>query len=427
MEGLVQLLHLVLAVQEDALALDAESGQGVVVVDDGHVAADGGVHGLGVPADVPEKALDLAELPAFPVVRVDDAAAELLRPFGGPPVAEVHHGTAAVGHALVGPHHGLAGPGQEAGDVVALGPHDGLGDPEILPLQPPDVVQAEGDLMGRDGLLLTAPDRVVVVGDNIQALGHIRVADVLVQPAPGEVVHDHRVRVDLMDEPGLEVHKVHNALAAEPLPVQPQGGVVGGDGLRGQGDLVKAVVLLGPEGGAVGVVELFNIAIKLLLQILLERILTAGAPAQVAALVADLVVDLPGRDLLLALIVAHQGPDDPLGVLVHLRAVEAVDMPAAEGPPLSVLKLRENGGMLFCQPGGDSGGGGAHNDPQALLLCLGDNAVEEGEVVLSLCLLHQMPGELGNTDHIAPHLQDGVHVGLHQGGVPLLRIVVNAQ
>ena len=142
---------------------------------------------------------------------------------------------------------------------------------------------------------------------------------------------------------------------------------------------------------------------------------------------ADLVVNLPGRDLLLTLIVAHQGPDDLLGVLVHLRAVEAADMPAAEGPPLSVLKLREDGGMLFCQPSGDSGGGGAHNDLQALLLCLGDNAVEEGEVVLSLCLLHQMPGELGNTDHIAPHLQDGVHVGLHQGGVPLLRIVVNAQ
>ena len=403
-KGLVKFLHFPRAVQQEALALNAEGGQGVVIVDNGHIAVNGSLQGLCVLGDLPEEALDLIEFPPLHVVRVDDAVAELLRPFGGPPVAEVHHGAAPVGHPLVGPHLGLVGPGQEAGDVVALGPHDGLGDPEVFPFQPPDVVQAEGNLVGGDGLLLPAPDGVVVIGRHVQALGHPGVADMLVQPAAGEVVHHQGVRVDLVDEPGLEVHKVHNALVAEPLPVQAQGGVVGGNSLSGEGYLVEVVVLLGPEGGAVGVVQPVDVPGEFFLEEALEGPLALGAPAQVAALVADLVVDLPGRNLFLPLVVAHQGPDDLLRVLVHLRAVEAVDVPSAEGPLLPVLELGEDGGVFFGQPGGDGGVGGAHDDVETFLLGLGDDAVEEGKVVLALGFLHQVPGELADADYIAPHL-----------------------
>ena len=65
---------------------------------------------------------------------------------------------------LPAPQLGLVGPGQKAGDIMPLGTHDGLSDPEVFPSQSPDVVQSEGDLAGRQGLLLTAPDRVVVIG-----------------------------------------------------------------------------------------------------------------------------------------------------------------------------------------------------------------------------------------------------------------------
>lgn len=231
--------------------------------------------------------------------------------------------------------------------------------------------------MGGERLLLPAPDGVVVIRRDVQALRHPGVVRVLVQPAPGEVVDHHGRPVQLPDEPGLEVHKVLNALAAKPRPVQPQGGIVGGNGGGGQGNLPEAVVLLGPEGGAIGMVEACDVPVEFLLQIPLEGPLTLWAPAQVAALMADLVVDLPGYNLLLTLVVAHHGPDDPLGILVHLRTVKAVDPAAPKGPPLPVLKLGEDGGVRFCQPGRDGRGGGAHDDIQPPLFGLGDDIVEE--------------------------------------------------
>ena len=102
-------------------------------------------------------------------------------------------------------------------------------------------------------------------------------------------------------------------------------------------------------------------------------------------------------------------------------------MPPAEGTLAPVLKLREDVRVLFGQPGGNGGRGGAHNDGQPPGLGPGNHMVEEGEVKLPLRLFHQVPAKLPDADGVAAQLTDVVQVLLQHGGVPLLRIVVYAK
>ena len=385
---LVELLHLPWAVQQEALTLNAEGGKGIIVIDDGYIAVDGGLQGSGTAGDLLEEALDLVKFPALPVIRVQDSVAELLRALHRPPIAEIQQGLASMGHALPGPQRGLIGAGEIAGDVVALGSHDSLGNPEVLLFQPPDMVQAEGDLMGRERALLPAPDGVIVVGGDVQVLGRLEVVHVFSQPPAGEIVENHGLGIELPKQAGLEIQEIAEAFASKPLPVQPEGGVMGGNGGSGQGNLVKAVVLLGPEGGSIDVVEALNIPAELFGKEAPESLPAPGTPAEVAALMADFIVDLPGGNLCLALVMLRHGPDDLLGVFVKRGTVVTADMPASEGAGLSVLKLRKNVWVPFGKPGGDGGGRRAQNDLQTLLPGHGDHLVEEGKVVLSFRWFH---------------------------------------
>ena len=307
---------------------------------------------------------------------------------------------------------------------MALGAHNGLGNPKILLLEAPDIVQAKGNLVGGQRLRLSAPDRVIVVGGKVQMPGNGGVVRVLAQAAAAEVVHYHRIRDDLPQQVGLEGGEPHHALTAEALPVQPQGRVVGGDGGGGQGNFVKIVVLLGPEGGAIGVVEGLDVPVELLPQVGPEGLPALWTPAHIAALMAQLIVNLPGYDGLLVLVVLRHDPDNALGIPVQRAAVEAVHVPSAKDPLGAVLKLGEDVRVLLCKPGGDGGGGGAHDDGQSPGLGPLNDVVKEGEVVLSLRLLHAVPGKFGNADGIAPQLTDIVQVLLQQVGVPLLGIVI---
>ena len=184
-----------------------------------------------------------------------------------------------MGHALPGPQLRLAGPGEVAGNIVALGPHDGLGNPEVLPFQPPDIIQAERDFVGREGFLFPAPDRVVVIGRRVQAFGGPGIVKAPVQAPAGEVVNDHGPGGKLPNQAGLKVQEIAKDFAPEPLPVQPQGGIMGGDGGSGKGNLVKIIVFLGPEGSPVGVIETVNVPIELFAEIPAERLPAPGAPA----------------------------------------------------------------------------------------------------------------------------------------------------
>ena len=310
---------------------------------------------------------------------------------------------------------------------MSLGAHNGLGDPEIPLFQAPDVVQAEGDLIGRQRLRLAAPYGVVVVGGYIQMLGHSGVIRMLAQSPAREIVDLHHAGNDLPEQPGLKGGKLHNALTAESLPVQPKSRVVGGDGSGRQRDLAKIVVRLGPKHRAVGIVERSDVPVELLLQIGLEGIPALRAPADVAVLMAEFVVDLPGHDGLLALVMLCHRPDDALCVPVQRGTIEAVHMPSAEDPFGSILKFREDVRVLFGKPGRNGGRGGAHDNGQSPDFGPLNHMVEKGEVVLPLCRLHEVPAEFRNADGIAPQFTDIVQILLQQGGIPLLGIVVYAK
>ena len=418
--------HLGFTVQQKALLLDAEGGEGIVVIEDGGVT----VHRRGedrfIGAHFVEKALHLIKTAAGDVVGVQNAVTELLRALGGPPVAEVQQPLAAVGHALPAPQLGLIGPGQKAGDVVALCAHDGLGDPEVFPLQTADIVQTKGDLTGRKGFFLPAPHRVVVVRHPVQRPSQGGIVGVLAQTAAGKVVHDHSAGDDFTQQLRLEPGKGAELFAAKPLPIQPEGGIMGGDGGGGQGNLVKIVILLAPEGSAVGLIEGADVPAEFFPEELLEGGAAPGAPALIAPLMAQFIVDLPGDDGRFPFIMLCQTGDDLCAVgAIGLMAVTG-HMASAKGPGRAVFKLGKDVGILMDEPGRRSGGRGAEDDLQSLCLCHGDHAVKVGKIEPPFLRLHPVPGKLADADHIASQLQNAVHVGLHPGALPLFRVIVDA-
>src|SRR5699024_7783767 len=134
----VQPLHCGFTIQKDALLLNAERCQSIVIVDDGHVAVYRCGKDVLIVLHSAEKVLDLIEAAPGNIVRIQNAVAKLFRPFGSTPVAEVEKAVTASGHSLPAPHLGLVGPRQKAGDVVPLSAHNGLGDPEIVLAQATD-------------------------------------------------------------------------------------------------------------------------------------------------------------------------------------------------------------------------------------------------------------------------------------------------
>ena len=139
-----------------------------------------------------------------------------------------------------------------------------------------------------------------------------------------------------MEQLGLESGKGADVPAAKALPVQTESRVVGGNRRGGQGYLSKRVVLLAPEGGAIGLIKGVNIASKFLTQKVLELGAAPGTPALDAALVAQLVVNLPCHDGLFILVVAGQLCDDSGAVLPVGQAAVTGGVAAAEGPGRSV-------------------------------------------------------------------------------------------
>ncbi len=135
---------------------------------------------------------------------------------------------------------------------MPLRPHDSLGNPEILPPKPPDIIQPESCLMRCKRLLLPAPDRVIIVSCHVQIPRHLRIIDMLIKPTARKVMQNHGSRDNFPNQPDLEIGEIHNTLTAETLPVQAERRIVRGNRLCGQRNLLKAVILLRPEGSAVG-------------------------------------------------------------------------------------------------------------------------------------------------------------------------------
>ena len=355
----MQPLHCGFTIQKDALLLNAERCQSVVIVDDGHVAVYRCGKDVLIVLHSAEKVLDLIEAAPGNIVRIQNAVAKLFRPFGSTPVAEVEKAVTASGHSLPAPHLGLVGPGQKAGDVVPLSPHNGLGDPEIVLAQATDIIQAKGDLTGRKGGSLAAPHRVVVIGDFVQTGGQGGKVHVLSQSAAGKIMNHHRIGDFPAEDVCLEGSEGLDVPAAKSLPIHPQGRVVGCNGGGGEGNFVKIIVLLAPKGGTPVLIELVDIAMENLPKIGLESGAAPGTPALVTAFMAQLIVHLPGDDGFLVPVMAGQRGDDLFAVSAVDSAAEAINMAAAVGAGRAVRMLGENIRMLLDEPGGGCGSGGA--------------------------------------------------------------------
>ena len=89
--------------------------------------------------------------------------------------------------------------------------------------------------------------------------------------------------------------------------------------------------------------------------------------------------------------------------------------------------LGENIRMLLDEPGGGCGSGGAKDHAQTFFFGFGNDDVKEAEIVRVFHWLHPVPGKFTDTDHVAAQLHNAVHICVHQGNIPLFRIVVNAQ
>ena len=131
-ECFIKLLHLRRRVEQNALALDAERCQGIVIVHDRRLVLHRGFHRFSVFYNIMEEALYFIEFSAFHIIRINDTIAELLRTFCRPAVTEIHQGIGAVCHTLIRPHLRLVRTRQKARHIVALRSHDRLGNPEIL-------------------------------------------------------------------------------------------------------------------------------------------------------------------------------------------------------------------------------------------------------------------------------------------------------
>ena len=251
----MQALELAFSVQQAALGLDSERGEGVVVVEYRCISVYGSFQLVFELPNLREEALGLVKTSAFHVVRVYYAVAELLCALCSAAVAEIEQALAAVGHCLPAPELGLTGAGQVAREVVTLRAHYGFSYPEVLALEAAHMVQAEGDLRRRQRMHLPAPDGVVVVGCLIQQSGERRVVEAFGESAAGKVVNNQSARHDVPYELDLCIGKAADVLSAEALPIQPERRIVRGYRNCGQGDLFKGVVLLAPEHRSPGGVQ----------------------------------------------------------------------------------------------------------------------------------------------------------------------------
>ena len=332
-----------------------------------------------------------------------------------------------MGHGLPAPELRLTRTGQTAGDIVALRSHDGFGYPEAFPLEAADVVKAKGYLLRRQRLLLPAPDGVVIVGRLVQQRRNGGVVNALCKAPAGEVVYDEGVRNDPTDDIALLLSKGAYVLAAKALPVQAQRGIMHGDSGRRQGYFLKGVVLLAPEGRAVGAVERRDISAELSREEALKFFAAAGAPALVAALMAQLVVDLPGYYApLIPVVLSEGGYYGAAALEIGLAAVTG-HMPPTVGPGHTALRLREDVRASVSQPRGRGSSWRTEDDGKPPLPRRGYYAVEEGEVEFPFLRLHEVPSELAYTYHIAAELDYTIQVLVQHSGLPLLGIVVNAK
>src|SRR5690606_6109736 len=197
---------------------------------------------------------------------------------------------------------------------------------------------------------------VVVVGDEVDLAGPVGVVHALGLAHHHEVGGDRDVRGEFVQDLALGAQVVLERVGGEPLEVELLGGVGEGGGQARRQDLRPAGVVLRPERGGPGAVQLLQRAVPAP-QPLPER--GGGVVGVVVDVVAaQLVGDVPGGERRVAAVAFGHRPDQPERVLPEDRGggppVLAAAVPDRAPLPVDGQDLRVRGG----QPGGRRGRGG---------------------------------------------------------------------
>ena len=258
-------------------------------------------------------------------------------------------------------------------------------------------------------------ERIVVPRDHIQVGRKAVIVDLGKEPhqvvrhrASRRVAADHFYLLALKGD--LHVGRVTVEIEHQAGVGAVVGGAIGGVA-RGI-NLVKAVVLLAPKGGAPGGVERVDIVVETLAQPVLKADLAVPAVAAHRAVAAKFVVGLPAHHVRVVAQRAHHLFRNAPRVLAIAGVVLARVLPLAKLYNRAVALDLVQVGMFGVQPGRIGRRGRAEDGLDAIPGIQVDRPAQPVKLELALHRLHAVPGKLAH-----PHPRDTCL--LHQTGVGL--------
>ena len=274
----------------------------------------------------------------------------------------------------------------------------------------------------RQGLPIVVERGVIVPGNHIQ----VRCQLAVVQPA--EHLHEirrHRyVRRHAAQRIYLKLHKVIRNIGGKPPPLQIQPHDAGLPVGKGRLDLLEAVVMMAPEGGPPGLVQLPDIMTKLLRQIFPEPLDTAGAITLSPELIGNMVHNDPRmRAEALCKLPVNGSHLGAVGKGAH-AVVVAHAMVIAHSPVIHPHGLR----VLLVQPGRTRPRGRGQHRVNAVFIQIVYNPLHPPKVELPLHRLISRPGEHPQGHAVDARLFHQAHILLQyvRPVQPLVRIVIPA-
>ena len=313
----------------------------------------------------------------------------LLPARAGCPPLEEPDGVRSARHLPQRVEQQLAGPG---GHVHRLPVH---GRGRRLHQHPRPPAGHPAGQVGEEGLLGSRVGQpvveVVVLGDDVHRRRPAEVVLLVLVAGQHEVRGHRNVGGEFAQDVALGPVVGQQLVGAEPGEVQRLGRVGHRRGDPRRQHLVEAAVVLRPEGGAPGVVQLVDRAVAVGQPAPEGRRAHVAVAASVVA--AQLVADVPEPNGRVRAVAPGHLADQPQRVLAEDRRAGAPGLPAArpQRPALGVDRqdLRVRAG----QPGRGSGGGGGQVDRDAALVQEREHLVEPAEVVAAGLRLQQPPGE----------------------------------
>lgn len=266
-------------------------------------------------------------------------------------------------------------------------------------------------------------DQVVVVGDDVDLAAPGPVVDGVALAEGGhEVGRDRDAGCQAVKDVPLRAEVLAHRRVGEPLVVEGLARVADRRGGARRVDVLEARVPLAPEGGAPGLVDGVDRAVRRP-QPAAE---VGGAGVAVAGGDGDavLVVHVPHGQRRVAAVALGEARGDGRRGRAVVRVAVADRATGAELVAHALGGDRQGVGMAAVEPDRRRHGRGAEVDADAVLVQQIDHPVEPAEVVLPRRGFEEGPGEDPDADHGDAGLPHQPDVVLPDGFRPLLGVVV---